>query len=433
MLDSLGRNGQSVPIQSFVKQVLQPKGMTAEDFERFARNDLVIQQLVQTMGLSGSFITPQEAVAAYQRDHQDVSAQIVFFSASNYVSQVAVTPGAVAEFYTNYLAQYRLPDRVQVNYVEFNMSNYLATAEQTLGKTNLDNEAQALFNQDGMEAVPDAKTPEEAKAEFRNYLIRKQAMTDAQKDANALATEVFNQTPVIAGNLAATAKQKGLTVRLTAPFSSTYGPEEFAAPAAFTKSAFGLTTDEPFAGPIPGSTSFYVIALDKKLDSTIPLLEEIRDRVTQDYQTVQATMIAQRAGTNFAPALAGQLMSGHNFASACVAAGLHPETLPAFSLSTQELPELGGRATLPQVKQAVFSTPTGRSSGFVGTEDGGFVVCVQSRLPVDTKTMGADLPQFTAGLRRQRESEVFNQWLQAEANRQLRDTPVYRQQAAAAK
>jgi len=45
--------------------------------------------------------------------------------------------------------------------------------------------------------------------------------------------------------------------------------------------------------------------------------------------------------------------------------------------------------------------------------------------------MGADLRQFTAGLRRQRESEVFNQWLQAEANRQLRDTPVFRQQTAA--
>ncbi len=92
MLRSIGRNGQSVPIDAFVKQVLTPEGLTADDFERFARHDVVIQQLIQTLGLTGSFVTPQEAAAAYQREHQEMSAQIVFFSASNYLSQVIVTP-----------------------------------------------------------------------------------------------------------------------------------------------------------------------------------------------------------------------------------------------------------------------------------------------------------------------------------------------------
>jgi hypothetical protein len=45
---------------------------------------VVIQQLIQTLGLTGTFVTPQEAAAAYQREHQEVSAQIVFFSASNF-------------------------------------------------------------------------------------------------------------------------------------------------------------------------------------------------------------------------------------------------------------------------------------------------------------------------------------------------------------
>ena len=44
--------------------------------------------------------------------------------------------------------------------------------------------------------------------------------------------------------------------------------------------------------------------------------------------------------------------------------------------------------------------------------------------------MKTDLPQFTAGLRRQRESEAFNQWVQVEANHQLIKTPVYQQSAA---
>jgi len=433
MLRSLGRNGQSVPIEAFVKQVLQPEGLTADDFERFARDRIVIQQLAQTLGLTSSFITPQEAVAAYQREHQEISAQIVFLSASNFMSQVTATPAMVAQFYTNYQAEYRLPDRVQVNYVEFNLTNFLAQAKTELAKTNFDSLVEMNYRQLGPDYFPDAKTPDAAKAKIRELLLQKQAFADARAQANDFATTVFNVNPLQADNLATAAKQKGLTVRLTAPFASQYGPNEFTAPAAFTKAAFALTSDDPLAGPIVGPTSVYVIALAKQLPSEIPSLDQIRDRVTQDYRTVQATIFAQQAGTNFASALAGQLMTGHSFASVCIAAGLQPEALPPFSLSTRDLPELGNRTGLPQVKQATFSTPSGHASGFEETEDGGFIVYVQSRLPADTTTMNADLPQFTAGLRRQRASEAFNQWVQAEANRQLRTTPAFRQQAAGVK
>ncbi len=431
MLLSLGRNGQSVPFQAFVKQVLTQKGLTADDFERFARNDVVIQQLIQTLGLTGSLITPQEAAAAYQREHQEVSAQIVFLSASNFVSQAAVTPAVVAQFYTNYLAQYRLPDRVQVNYVEFNLTNFLAQAKAEWAKTNLEENVNATFQQYGMGEFPDAKTPDEAKAKIREARIRERALADARAQANDFATAVFNLNPLRADNLATAAKQKGLTVRLTAPFASLYGPDEFTAPPAFTKAAFALTSEDPLAGPILGPTGVYVIALAKQLPSEIPSLDQIRDRVTLDYRTMQATMIAQRVGTNVAPALAGQLMAGHSFASACIAAGLQPETLPPFSLSTQELPELGDRLKLNEFLRIVANIPAGHASPFLETEDGGFIVYVQSRLPVDQTAMSADLPQFTARLRGARETEVFNQWIQTEANRQLRNTPAFRQQAAA--
>ncbi len=102
-------------------------------------------------------------------------------------------------------------------------------------------------------------------------------------------------------------------------------------------------------------------------------------------------------------------------------------------MSTQELPALGNRVGLPQVKQAVFSTPSGHASDFVDTEDGGFIVYVQSRTPADPKTVSAEMPQFMATLRRERETDAFNQWIQAEANRQFRTIPVFAQQAAGAK
>ena len=144
----------------------------------------------------------------------------------------------------------------------------------------------------------------------------------------------------------------------------------------------------------------------------------------------EATLLAQRAGTNFVHTLASRMAAGQTFASACVAAGLQPQALPPFSLSTRDLPALGARAELDQLKQAAFSTPVGQTSGFEETSDGGFVLYVQSQLPVDQVAMNAQMPQFIAQIRRAQQNEAFNEWLQIEANRELRNTPAYHQQAA---
>jgi len=76
----------------------------------------------------------------------------------------------------------------------------------------------------------------------------------------------------------------------------------------------------------------------------------------------------------------------------------------------------------------VFTTPVGKTGGFEATRDGGFIAYVQSRLPVDQAKMNSDLPQYLAGFRRQRQNEAFSQWVNLEANRQLRNTPIFRQQ-----
>jgi hypothetical protein len=427
MLHSLGRNGQAMPMNVFIKQVLQPGGLTAVDFKNYIRHDLAFGQLRRALGLAGEFVTPQEAAAVYERQYQELSVETVFFSASNYLASVAMTPVAVAQFYTNHLAEYRLPDRVQVGYVAFEAINFQAEAEQKLSKTNLNDQVEAVYAQYGGDIFPEAKTPEEKKDKIREELIQGQALADARRQANEFANAVFNQEPVRSENRAAIAKQKGLTVRVTAPFSREHGPEEFTASGNFIKAAFNLTTDEPLAGPVVGPDAVFVLAFDKQLPSEIPPLDAIRARVTQDCQFYEATLLARVAGTNFVHTLANGVAGGKSFASVCIAAGLHPEVLPPISLSTQELPEVGGRADLNQLKQTVFSTPVGKASHFVQTGDGGFIVFVQSQLPMDQAAMNAGLPRFAAVLREQRQTEAFYQWLNLEANRQLRSTPVFRE------
>jgi hypothetical protein len=421
---ALGVDGQTVPLDGFVKAILQPKGLTAADFETFVRHDLIVDQLRQAMGLTGELITPQEAAAVYQRQNQELSVQAVFFSASNYLAAVPVTSAAVSQFYTNYLAQYRLPDRVQVSYVAFSVTNFMPEAEQELSQTNLNYQVEAIYRQYGTNAVPEAKTPGEAKEKIRDLLIRQQALTDARRQADDFANAVFNMDPPQPENLTTVAKQKGLTVHVTAPFSQEYGPEELAGSEAFTKTAFSLTPDEPLAGPVIGRDALYVIALAKQLPSEVPPLSRITERVTQDYQLHEAALRAQQAGTNFVQTLQTGLAGGSSFSSVCTAAGQHAETLSPFSLSTSDLPELAARATLEQLKSVAFGTPIRQASDFQATDDGGFIVYVRAQLPVDTTAMNANLPQFAAAIRQQRQIAAFYNWLGRVAHQDLRVAPA---------
>lgn len=89
------------------------------------------------------------------------------------------------------------------------------------------------------------------------------------------------------------------------------------------------------------------------------------------------------------------------------------------------MPEAEGHAEAGEIKNAAFYTKPGHISQFVPTADGGFVLFVQAMLPVDEAAKRATLPRFLAQERNQRENEAFNLWLQAEANRELKSTPVY--------
>jgi SurA N-terminal domain len=428
LLRALGANNQTtVQFAPFVRQVLNPAGLTADDFENFVRDDLAIDQLQLTFGLPGLLITPQEASAEYMKEYQEMSAQIVFFSASNFLSHISLSPQDVGLFYTNYMVNYRVPDRVQVSFVEFSASNYLSQAQKEL--TNLETQVSAIITQYGTNATPGATTLEEAKAQIRHYFLMKQGLDDAAGQASAFAQAVFNVSisgnkPASVADLVSVARQKGLPVHTPAPFSAEYGPEDFAAPAAFIQQAFELSTNSPLAEPVPGTYSVYVMGLVKNLPAEIPSLDQIRGKVTDDMRLQEATIMAQRAGTNFVHNLFLHMASGKSFAAASVAAGAAPQLLPPFALATQDLPELGGHATMNQLRQAVLTTSPGMPSGFVPTEDGGFVLYVESKMPVDQSKMASELPQFTAELRQQRQSQMFNDWYLREANHELASTPL---------
>ena len=59
--------------------------------------------------------------------------------------------------------------------------------------------------------------------------------------------------------------------------------------------------------PAPSTDGIYVIALNKKVPSRIPSLEEIHARVLADYKYAQAMQIARESGRVFTQMITNQL------------------------------------------------------------------------------------------------------------------------------
>ena len=167
---------------------------SVDDFERFLRHDIGIQQLVSVVALGGGLVTADDARYLYERDHEEFSTEAVFFSASNYLAGVpAPSPAAVAQFYTNEMAAYHVPERVQVSYVAFSVSNSLAKAEGQF--TNLTALVEDKLRQVGTNYVRFGKTPDEVRARIRSELIRQQALARRTEEGGRIRQRIVWHGP----------------------------------------------------------------------------------------------------------------------------------------------------------------------------------------------------------------------------------------------
>jgi hypothetical protein len=407
--------------EAFVKRLLQPNGFSERDLENYARHEVGVQQLVAVYGLGGKLVPPHEGERLYRQEHEQLVTSILTFSASNYLARVTVNPTNLSQFYSNRLASYQLPERVQVSYVKFDVTNYFAEAEQKMAQeTNLTQRIDAIYEAQGPNFFTDTNGvtlgAEAAKAKIREQIRLETAVPLVRRKAAEFTTALADlPAPPKAEYLDQVATQQKLTVGMTAPFSDMEPPEELRVPPTFTRMAFALNEDEPFSSPIAAEDGFYVIALKKRLPKEMPSLESIREKVTEDYRMQQGAAMAREAGAAFQRQLTNGLAQGKAFEAICAEAKLTPITLPAFSFSTTALPELQGKADFSLVKNLASDLDPGKASLFMSSRDGGFIVFLKSRTPVDDAKLKAELPEYLANLRQERLYESFNEWI----NRQV--------------
>jgi len=409
------------PPANFEKDLLQPHGLMLEDFERFCRHETALQQLMSTVAVSAKLLNPREADILYRKEHEESATEAAVFWTTNFLDQVTVTPAAVSNYYARSMALYRLPERVQVAYVEFAATNYLADADQQLAKlTNLtasidkfyaDKDPKAFTN-----ATGDVLAEADAKAQIKENLRLDTALRSARRSASEFGTELYNQQATRVEALEQLAAAKGLEVKVTPPFDRLHGLEEFHFPPEFSQKALSLTNLQTLVvTPIPGEKAFYIIALKNRIPSEMQPLEKIWDKATADYRNSQALEIARKAGNSFHATVTNGLAQKKTFGELCAQAKVKTIALPPVAPETTSLPGLDSRISLRQLQHLAMQLQPGQASNFTPTTDGGFMLYLRDRLPFDEEKVKKELPEFLGKLRQYRQNQAFDQWFRRSA------------------
>jgi hypothetical protein len=425
--------------QDFVKNELMRKGgLTVDDFNRFVRNQMGEEYLASLFGLSGALITPKEAEFFCRRDNTPMVAEVVTFPTANYYGATTPTDAELQDFFAKHQAEYRLPDRIQINYIVFDPSNFLARADKLIG-TNLDDRVDQYYHQQGPESFKDDSgnvlSAEAAVAKLKKQMRQFAAAQEAMKDANAFLGELGEghdeAHPYAVSDLFKLAKAKGMTVRTTEPFDEQDGCPDLNVPSKTLHLLFSLRENDPddadhsllyAPSPLAGENAIYVAGLKKRLPSELRTLAQVHEEAVRDYRDEKALALAKEAGAKLAAALQAGLTQDKTFDAVCQAQGFKPQSLPPFALTSTNSPPTMEKSDFVRLQQTAYALPEGQASGFIPSSDGGFIVCVKQRLPVDEALIKQQLPYYVARLRADRQMAAFQEWFGRQL--QLRLVPI---------
>jgi hypothetical protein len=420
--------GENADFDRFAKELLLPNGLTIDDFERFVRNDLAIQQLSAVVGAAGRLITPAEAEMLWRRDHEEYSGDIVFLNISNYLGKVVITNGALTNFYAT--RNYRTVDKVSVSYIEIARTNFTDEAEKLFASiTNLNQQLRDAYFKKGPNSFKDTNgvvlSETNAIAKMRQSELEREAHRLAAHKANDIARALYDR-PLTVENFLQTAASNNLPVHVTPPFELREGPTNLDVSPKFAQIAFSLNaSNNPVSiQPIEGEHGFYIIALKEMFPSRPEPFETTTNKVEEEYKRYQAFTLAYYDATNLiAKANAGLAAVGTNglplgqtFEEIATREGFKVEMLPPISRATESVTNLDERLDVNRLKSVLLSLEPGKVSGYSpNPPDGGYVVYMRGKLPMDDAKLRAELPAFLAKLRYEKQNLLFNIWFSKQA------------------
>jgi hypothetical protein len=210
-------------------------------------------------------LSDAELKKEYQKRNEKITLQYVLFNASDYAKNAAATDEDIRSYYDQHKEQFRLPPTVVLNYVQ----------------------------------------------------TKDKAMADT------LSKEL---TP--SSSFTAVAKQLGLEVKTSAPFTQDQPILTFASNPDYVGNFFKMKPGE-YSPPLEAPDGWQIVQLKEKDDSAIPDLKDIKDKVKSALLLEKGFSLAKPEADKALAGLTAALKT-KDFKTAATSLGLKVEETPAF-------------------------------------------------------------------------------------------------------
>lgn len=358
-------NGQFDPVKyaQFAGDKLGPRGFTEVQLEGVIRDALRVEQLRKVVS-SPVGVSPGE-VAEAGRLLQNVDVQTVEFPLEAVLGAIVVSEDELRSSYNqNQTSPYFVsPETRSVELVEFALPPDQAAAAG--------NKVEAL------QKVAEEAVAFSAKASSGGFDV---AAKDAGK--SVVKTPLFDRSGSVRGP----------------------APEDLPGLSQIAPAAFLLSEQAPVSDPIQDGEKFFVARLTAVEPRRQMTFEEARPRLEIQLKSSKATGQIRQNADAALTAIRKDMAAGKSFSEAAAAAGLKVDTLTGVS-STGAAPDQQA------IMRATLLMEPGQLSGFVPGMQGGYLVYLAARAPLDAAQLEKQKDEIAPGIEEGKQNLLFLTWL----------------------
>jgi hypothetical protein len=348
---------------NFVQEELAAQGLSAEQMEEVVRDDLRLQKIKAILG--ATFVVPESAFrTVYSLQNQKLDISVIRFNLSDFEAGVQVSDDDAKKAYDQNKDIYQTGEKRIIRYVTF----------------ALDDKEKALTGKERTEAL-------------QKLANKAQDFTQAMLEKGANFDDV--------------AKKFNVPVTVTPAFSATDPDPKTGAIPSLVEGAFRLTKEQPDGDVAVGENNFYVPHLDEIQTSKQMTLEEAKTQVVEQIKQSRAHELLNVKSADARNKIQADLTAGKSFADAVTAAGLKADVYPPFSLAEPDL----DKPDVREVTVKAVEMSEGQLSEFIPTPDGGLLIHLDKREPLDEAKYAKDKVLMEPSVKQQKLHLVFSEWL----------------------
>ncbi|MEI8341703.1 MAG: SurA N-terminal domain-containing protein [Verrucomicrobiota bacterium] len=350
-------------LSAFSDQVLSPLGFTSAVIDDLVTDSLRLRKLKELVG-SAVAVSPAELRNAANLRYQKTEITVIRFSLPEALAGIQVSDEDVQKTYEQRKEGLKSDESRKIHYVTFALSD----ADNALKDSSRIDALQKLANKanDFIQAASakDAKF-EEVAAQFKVPVTETGEFTQLDPDSKI-------------------EKLQGVAA-----------------------AAFKLTQEKPIEA-VQDGTTFYILHLENVTPSRPLSQGEAKPKIVEQLKNERAReAISSKAGAARI-AIEISLKVGKSLADAATPLSLKVEKIPAFSLD--EFPQ----SSSPDLKQIVSKSvemSEGQLSEFIPTQDGGSIIFVEKRSPLDDAKFAEVNTKLSVEILNQKQAFAFLEWL----------------------